>query len=242
MKIVLYLLASLGILLMLNLGCKHEPVIPSETNPNNPGDTTNQVQPCDSSRVYFKNTIEPLINSNCAIPGCHDAATQSDGVDLSSYQSIKSTADVRPGNPGGSDLYEVLVESDPSKLMPPPSSSISLTTEEIQAIRDWIQQGAENDSCDANAGLCDTAMVSYSADVLPIINTYCFGCHSGSAPQGGILLTSYQEISAQANNGFLRGVVEYQQGYVPMPYNASPLNDCDIALIRNWVLDGAPNN
>jgi hypothetical protein len=242
MKSFLFPFVSLLLFALFTAGCKHEPVIPPGGNPNDSGDTTGTVQPCDSNRVYFVNTIQPLINSNCAIPGCHDVATQSDGVDLSSYQRIKSTADVPPGNPGGSDLYEVLVETDPTKLMPPPSSGITLTSAEIQAIRDWIQQGAINDSCDANAGNCDTAMVSFSVDIQPIIGAYCQGCHSGSAPQGGISLSNYQEISAQATNGNLRGVVEYQNGFVPMPYNSSPLNDCDIALIRNWVLDGAPNN
>lgn len=246
MKNLLLPLLGFVLFVSLTMSCKHEPIVPTNpgTNPNDTTntDTTGQSIPCDSSVVYFQNSIKPLLNNRCAIPGCHDIISQSDGVVMTDYSNITNTADVRPGDPGGSDLYEVITETDPDKKMPPPSSGISLSNEEIEMIRLWIQQGAMDNSCNNSLNGCDTAAVSFSADVQPIISTYCEGCHSGGLPQGGINLSSYDKISTQALNGNLRGVVERQSGFVPMPYNGSPLSACDQAKIRNWVQAGAPNN
>ena len=49
--------------------------------------------PCDPDSVYFDNQVLPILVSNCAKPGCHDAASHQDGVVLSSYASLMSTVD-----------------------------------------------------------------------------------------------------------------------------------------------------
>lgn len=219
--------------------CKHDPLVEegptAEENPFIPpvviADT------CDPDSVYFRNTIQLLIQSNCAFSGCHGNGSTQNGVDLSSYSSILATADIRVNDPTGSDLYEVLVEADPAKRMPPPPRN-PLDSADIQAILNWISQGAKNNGCDD----CDTSNFSFSANIQPIIQKNCEGCHRGSNPSGGIALTNYTEIQQRALNGQLFGAINHEPGYFPMPKNQAKLEQCKIDQIKNWIDNGAPND
>jgi len=219
------------------IGCKHEPLVP-QVDDNTPPDTSTT---CDPATVYFQNDVLPIFASSCAMSGCHDAATAQEDVVLNNYANIMNTGEVSPGSPNNSDLYEVITENDPDKKMPPPSSGITLTQEQQNTIRDWIAQGALNNLC-AASGPCDTSAVSFSSDVQPILSTHCNGCHSGSAPQGGISLTSHQGVMAVVNANRLVGAVEQKPGFSAMPKSQPRMADCKVALIRNWVAQGALNN
>jgi hypothetical protein len=94
---------------------------------------------------------------------------------------------------------------------------------------------------------CDTTNVTYTASVLPVIESNCKGCHSGSSPSGGILLTDYATISAAGNiaegqYGSLYGVISHYPGNSPMPKNGTQLPDCTIKKIKAWIDQGTPNN
>jgi hypothetical protein len=90
---------------------------------------------------------------------------------------------------------------------------------------------------------CDTAIVTYSGSVAPILSASCInGCHSGGAPSGGISLAAYADVKAQVNNGKLWGAVSYATGYSPMPKNSSRLSNCSLTKIKKWIDAGAPNN
>lgn len=53
-----------------------------------PGQTT-----CDTTSVTWTTDIQPVIQQNCSVSGCHDAATASGGVTLSTYAGVKTIAD-----------------------------------------------------------------------------------------------------------------------------------------------------
>ena len=89
---------------------------------------------------------------------------------------------------------------------------------------------------------CDTAAVTYSGTVQPILQRSCTGCHRTASPAGGIILDNPAEIKKYAANGRLVGAITHAPGYVPMPLGGNKLADCDIAVIRKWVTEGAPNN
>lgn len=89
---------------------------------------------------------------------------------------------------------------------------------------------------------CDTAQVSFSAKVSPIIAQNCAvsGCHAGANPTAGLNLTEFQTIQSIAQSGQLVGRVTGNGGALMPPSGALP--DCDIALIQSWVNQGAPDN
>ncbi len=199
---------------------------------------------CDPDTVYFQNQVLPLLQSNCAVSGCHDAATRKEGVQLTDYNSVVKTGGVVAGNPNGSKLYTILSggggDDDKSALegiMPPPPRA-AFTTDQKNVVKNWILQGALNNVCDA----CDTTNVTFKGSVFPIVETYCLGCHSGNSPGGGIYLRNYNDLVAVANNGKLMGSIRHDPGYSPMPKNANKLSDCQIETFNIWIKNGTPNN
>ncbi|MBK0402359.1 hypothetical protein I5M27_05145 [Adhaeribacter sp. BT258] len=222
------------------LACKHEiPVQPAPENPGNPGGNNpiDTGQPCDPNTVYFQRDVLPILLSNCTMSGCHNATDREDDVVLDNYANVMATADVRPGNASGSDLFEVLVEDDEDKRMP--YGMNKLPAAQIAIIQTWINQGAKNEICGTNA--CDTASVTYSAVIKPLVQTNCSGCHNNSLASGGYNFSTHSGLAVAANNGKLVGAVSHAAGFKPMPQGGK-LTDCQIAQIRKWVSLGALNN
>ena len=232
--------------------CTHDPILiedpgmpidstdmPGDTT-DNPIDTMDMGIPCEDDVVYFNAQILPILKSNCAFSGCHDAASANDDVILESYNSVTGTADVQPFNLNDSEFYEVLVEDNPEKKMPPPPAK-SLTTEQVSLIAQWILQGAEDLACDQDT-MCVTNDMSFQNDVFPILETHCVGCHSGDSPSGGALLENYEGVKSAAEAGRIYGVISWSQGFVQMPQGQDQLDDCKVMKIKAWIDEGALDN
>lgn len=89
---------------------------------------------------------------------------------------------------------------------------------------------------------CDTANMSFSAHVLPILNDNCNACHASSAALGGIVLDTYTEVKKQVDNGKLLGSIRHEAGFSPMPQGQPQIANCPIDRIAAWIQAGAPNN
>lgn len=212
------------------IACKHNPQ--EEVTPvlNNPGNNTN------NDSVSFQTEILPLLVGNCAMTGCHDAASAAEGVVLNNYNNVINTAKVIAFNPNNSELYEVLLETDPDKLMPRPPAA-PLTQAQIALIAKWINQGARN----TNIVRCDTNTFTFGA-VQTIINNNCGGCHSSANPQGGINLSDYNNIKQQTQSGKLLGSINHLPGNSAMPKGGNKLEACKITIIQKWAAAGYLNN
>jgi mono/diheme cytochrome c family protein len=236
-KYLYILLIAFAAGLLFTGSCKHDPAEIQLPDPD--PDPINDSIPCHPDTVYFKNTILPLLQSSCGIAGCHDPSSAQDGVILTDYDNIIETGDVDPFDPYGSDLYEVLVEDDPGKRMPPLPRN-PLTNDQIESVYKWIMQGALNNYCDEAD--CDTLNVTFSGTVWPTIELNCFGCHSGASPSGGVSLEDHADMVAAVNSGRMMGTIRHEPGYSPMPQNGAKLSDCTISQIQKWINDGMPNN
>ncbi len=84
---------------------------------------------CDTSAVTWSGTIEPLIQSNCAIPGCHVPGGQSPS--LTSYTAVKAIAD-------DGKLRGVVINGTPY-FMPPSGKLPACDQNHLQA---WLDAGA----------------------------------------------------------------------------------------------------
>lgn len=216
-------------------GCKHDPIVPGggSPNPNAPVVTS---QGCNADTVYFENDILPLLISNCAMSGCHDAQTRAEGINLTTYAGVISGGEVQPGNPNSSDLYEVLVENRLDKRMPPPPAP-ALPADKIALVRKWIEQGAKNNAC-SDTSSCDTLNMGFAAKIQPIIQANCVGCHGANNPSAGINLTTLAGVRAVATNGRLVGSISKQAGFVPMPPAGNGLSSCHINQVKAWINQG----
>ncbi len=204
---------------------------PGNGNGSDPGNDT----ACQDGTISFQYEVLPLLVSSCATSGCHNAASHKDGVILDSYENVME--EVKPNKPPSkSKLYQVLVRSGRERMPPPPADPF--TQEQIDLIATWIEQGALNTAC---SPACDANNHSFQADILPIIQQSCVGCHSGSQASGSVWLETYNDIYPYAINGKLLGTVKHQAGYSAMPPGIQ-LDDCRIAQIENWINNGAPND
>lgn len=197
--------------------------------------TREYIQPVNG--ICFQRDVLPILVSNCTQSGCHNSQDRVQGLDFSTYDNILQSG-VIPGDYKGSAVYHAITGSGGESM--PPSPYERLTSEQIQTIALWIDEGAKNTTCDE--GACNTANASFSQQVQPIMQKWCNGCHAGSNPSGGINTATYTGLKTVAVNGSLVGSIEHTGNYSPMPQNAGKLSSCDIAVIKQWVADGTPNN
>ncbi|MBS1915396.1 MAG: hypothetical protein JST87_03905 [Bacteroidetes bacterium] len=245
MKATYVALTIFAIIVLINLGCRHEIQFPKTSGggSDTSGTTTPTPPPpppitgsaCSPDTVYFTNVILPLLTSNCAMSGCHNGTSGGDAGDytLNTYAGIMKI--VSPGNASGSKLVSVI-----SNGSMPPKGHTAITTAQLTQIKTWINQGALNNTCTSSS--CDTTNVTYANSITPILQSNCTGCHSGGSPSGGVDLTTYANVLIQINNGKLWGDVSHASGYNAMPVGGASLSACDLNIINNWIKKGAPNN
>ena len=89
---------------------------------------------------------------------------------------------------------------------------------------------------------CITNNMSFQSDIVPILQTNCYICHSAAVHNGDITLEGYSEMIKQVNNGKLLGAINHETGFVAMPQNAPKLGTCEISKIEHWVTEGSKNN
>ncbi|ULQ51289.1 hypothetical protein [Flavihumibacter fluvii] len=94
-----------------------------------------------------------------------------------------------------------------------------------------------------NGSTCDTlTTITYTKSVVPILQQFCYSCHSGNSPSGGIAMGTYATDKAIGANGKLYGSINHSSGYSPMPQGMPKLTACQIAQIKKWIEAGMPNN
>jgi hypothetical protein len=94
-----------------------------------------------------------------------------------------------------------------------------------------------------NAPCTDTAgVVSYAQKVVPMLQQYCYSCHTGSFPSGNIAMGTYTTDKAIGQNGKLYGSINHSSGYSPMPQGMPKMSNCQVAVIKKWIDSGMLNN
>ena len=94
----------------------------------------------NSSCVNFSIEIKPIFTANCS--GCHIASTRNN-LSLSNYSSITSgNSSNGPVIIAGDHANSLLWQKVNSGLMPP--TSVQLTTDQINLIATWIDEGARD--------------------------------------------------------------------------------------------------
>ncbi|MCB1092804.1 MAG: DUF1549 domain-containing protein, partial [Verrucomicrobiae bacterium] len=97
--------------------------------------------------VDFSRDVLPILSTNCF--ACHGpdekkrkAKLRLD-VEAEAKRSKDGEAPLVSGAPEKSSVYDRIVTTDPDDLMPPPDSHKSLTPDQIDTLRRWIEEGAK---------------------------------------------------------------------------------------------------
>src|SRR5690606_15228089 len=99
-------------------------------------------------QIDFAREIRPLLSDRCFT--CHGPDNKTRQADLRldlhdhAIAELESgTRAVVPGDPETSELYQRITAEDESMRMPPAETGKTLTEEQIELIRKWIEQGAQ---------------------------------------------------------------------------------------------------
>ena len=100
---------------------------------------------------------------------------------------------------------------------------------------------------DSGTVVCDTTSVSYTTDIVPIMNSKCSysGCHAGANAAAGIPLETYAGVKEYLDTDKARFIssIIWDGNASNMPKGASSkMIDCNINTIKAWINAGYPNN
>ena len=90
---------------------------------------------CDLTSVTYSLTVKPIMLASCALSGCHDAATASNGVNLIDYAGAKAVAD-------NGKLLGTINHSSGFSAMPKNTAKLSQCN--LDKIKKWVDAGAPN--------------------------------------------------------------------------------------------------
>ncbi|MHB0956334.1 MAG: DUF1549 domain-containing protein [Pirellulaceae bacterium] len=95
---------------------------------------------------------------------------------------------------------------------------------------------------------------SYYRQVLPILQANCQGCHQSAKANGGYVMTSFDKlvrggesemagiVPGKPDESYLLELITPEDGQAEMPFGRPPLSSEAIALIRQWIAEGAHND
>ena len=89
------------------------------------------------------------------------------------------------------------------------------------------------------AASCDSISPNYTDNISAIMSTRCSfsGCHNSGTAANGIVLETYEQVSAEAAKDRFLGSIKGQAPYTQMPLGGS-LNENDIQEIECWISQG----
>jgi len=175
---------------------------------------------CDSTNVKYKPTVQSIISTYCGV--CHGAGSNIPLTTDSNAVYILATS---------GKLQELVIKRSGSTPMPPASSS-PLPNCQIAQLKNWIQNSASL--------TCDSTNVKYNPTVQTIISVFCLSCHGANNSRHIVQLTTYSSVQNLVSDGTIQQLV-IDRTDNPMPPSGK-LPACQIAQLKNWIKNGAPQN
>ena len=87
---------------------------------------------CSSTSYTYTNDIKSITDASCAVSGCHNDVTRASGIDLSTFDLVKSEA--------GNARFLGAIRQE-SGFAPMPRGSSKLSDATIAIIACWIESG-----------------------------------------------------------------------------------------------------
>ena len=198
------------------------------------------------AEVSFEREVLPLLEKRCN--QCHHPEKQRGGLDLTRIETMRRGGDelgatIIPGKPDESPLIRTLTGAVEPTM---PENGEPLPEEEIDLLRRWIAEGANDDS----PTFSSEAIAFFEREIRPILAQRCFKCHAGEQPEHGLRLTSRHGILV----GGLRGPAAVpgepsasllvkairHDGDLKMPRNGDRLSETQVAAFEKWIELGLP--
>ena len=204
-----------------------------------------------ATTIDYLSDVQPILAEACY--GCHGPNESARQADLRFDTDNFLTEVVVPGNPNASPLLQRLISDDAIGRMPPLSSGRTLTLDQIDVVRRWIDTGAEWGVESGNSSSIGQ-LVNFEREIRPILSNNCFACHGPDEQtrQGGLRLdveNGFHEeragfggpviIPGDAENSLLFHRITTDVPSQRMPRGNDALSPSEIELVRLWIDQGA---
>ena len=163
--------------------------------------------------VSFSKVVMPILQRKCQ--GCHQPAKMQGKLDLTTFVALqaggRNGTTIDPGKPEASLLVEQV--EGPMPIMPP--TGAPLTAEEVAIVKQWVAQGAKDDTP-------PTARDSIDADHPPVYAAPPLTTALAFSPDGQTLAVSgYREILIHKadGSGLLHRLVGQSQRIESLTYS-----------------------
>ncbi|MGZ3412822.1 MAG: c-type cytochrome domain-containing protein [Isosphaeraceae bacterium] len=132
---------------------------------------------------------------------------------------------------------------------------LALATLPLSALAiDRNENTKEKDRTEATAAASTASKVSYDKQVRPILQSHCQGCHQPAKAGGAYVMTSFDRMLKGGESGEpaivpskpaesrLVELITPHAGTAEMPQNKPPLAESEIAVIAQWIAQGAKDD
>ena len=132
---------------------------------------------------------------------------------------------------------------------------LALATLPLSALAiDRNENTKEKDRTKATAAASTASKVSYDKQVRPILQSHCQGCHQPAKAGGAYVMTSFDRMLKGGESGEpaivpikpaesrLVELITPHAGKAEMPQNKPPLAESEIAVVAQWIAQGAKDD
>jgi hypothetical protein len=185
--------------------------------------------------LSFEEQILPIFEARCA--KCHSGISPQAGLDIRTQTGLLNGGTHGPAIVTGSPEKSLLYQRVRNGQMP--LGGPSLSDAELELIRNWIELGVVTSRQSPTFG-----------KIRRIFAERCYHCHGPDVHQSGLRLDSLAAILNGSTSGrvvipgnseksrLTRRIAGLERPQ--MPYGSPPLSGDEIALVRDWIDQGAP--
>ena len=204
-----------------------------------------------ADKIDFALDVKPLLEGTCL--SCHGPEKPKGGLQLMTRARALKGGDggagLVPGKPTESPIYSTtILPAGHDNIMPPKGDPLNKT--QTEALRKWIEQGAE---WPENIKLEKTARVDFVKDIQPIFELNCVACHREGHDKGNLRMDEREFAFKGGDDG--AGIVPFRpklspiytstalpadhDDLMPPAKKGGPMAKEKIDLIAKWIEQGA---
>ena len=209
-----------------------------------------------NAAIDYNSDVRPILAQACfSCHGSNELARQAD-LRFDTRQFVDTH--VVAGDADASTLFQRLTTEEPIGRMPPISTGRTLTDDQVNTVRLWIESGAEWGSeladADVSAVQVTDRFINFEREVRPILSQNCFSCH-GPDEQGrqrGLRLDVedglYGDraqfggpviVPGNAADSLLYQRITADSATNRMPRGGEALSEGEVETIKIWIDQGA---
>ena len=112
-----------------------------------------------------------------------------------------------------------------------------------------VQAGPEAPTTASSDVAASHDAVSFATEVMPLMEKYCWECHSADNAELGLMLDTYEGMMAGSDYGTVVEAGDPDGSPLvdmiasgDMPEDGDPMPADELEVIRTWIAEGAENN